>query len=118
MKGAGYTLPNANDELQKIRFILQENADKDFVQRIQYPQEYPTLDLGDGTHGTHLMMWGEHQGIPIAYPSIIHEKGKLNKLDPKRAYDHAIKTGEFITFTDSKDADWFSKNYKRVWDRK
>jgi hypothetical protein len=74
------------------------------------------------TH-THLMSWSEHPyspGIAMVYPLVVRDDktGKLKVLSHQDAIEHAIKTDEFLPFTSNEEADWFSKNYKKVWDNK
>ncbi len=42
--------------------------------------------------------------------------GELYQLNPKEAIDYAIKNKEFIEFKSAEEADWFSKNYKNIWE--
>ncbi|MFA4834862.1 MAG: hypothetical protein WC749_02155 [Dehalococcoidia bacterium] len=98
--------------------ILNQNKDKNFVQRILTPDTSPVLVdyAGPGTHGTHLMASGEYGGKGIVYPEIIQGKdGNLKRLDRKEAGDYAIKNKEYIEFPTSEQAESFGKNYKRVW---
>jgi hypothetical protein len=105
-------------EIAHIMRILMANKDKDFVQRILNPRDYPTLDLGEGNFASHKMSWADmDDGSAIVYPNVVHnpEEGSLTELDKDAAIKHALDTGEFIQFETSKDADWFSKRYKEVW---
>jgi hypothetical protein len=98
--------------------ILNQNADKNFVQRILKPDTSPVLMnyAGPNTHGTHLMASGEYGGKGIVYPEIIQgEDGNLKRLGRKEAGDYAIKNKEYIEFPTSEQAESFGKNYKRVW---
>jgi len=105
----------------KINYILQQNADKNFVQRIlNYAgrDKSPTLDMrGMGTgndYGTHYMTGNAHpEGGQMAYPQIVETQGNLRFLSPRDAYDYALKTGEYIKFPDVQDVNWFGKNYKK-----
>ena len=102
-------------DVQKIQQILNENKDKDFVKRIIEPDKYPVMNNADGSYSTHLMSWATVGDTPIVYPTIIHQDGKLKKLSQDQAVKHALQTGEFISFSSAKEADWFGKNYKKVW---
>jgi hypothetical protein len=65
------------------------------------------------------MMTGQDDEGPLLFPSIIQDKsGKLKMLPPKEAYDYAIKSGEHIRFKTPEEADWFAKNYKKIWETK
>ena len=99
-----------------VEGILRSNKGKNFVDRIINYDKSPTLDLGKGKVGTHLMAWGEVDGKFVVYPTIVQEKGgELKKLEQKEAHDYAMQNNEFIKFDTSEQADWFSKNYKAVW---
>ncbi len=43
-------------------------------------------------------------------------KPKLRRFGDDEAWHHTQKTGNYIQFDDPKKAEWFSKNYKKVWD--
>lgn len=98
------------------------NSRKDFVKRVLEPKGQPRLrDRATGKGMTHMMTWsGGGPGEPnIVYPTIIRDPKnpkKLKRLGGKAAYDHAVKTGEFIHAPDGKAADWLSKSYKAVWE--
>ncbi len=68
----------SDEELKKINKILQENKHLNFVQRILSPQNYPTLDLGNGNYATHKMAYSDVGGLSVAYPTVIHDE-KNNK---------------------------------------
>ena len=99
----------------EIMQILSKNSDKDFVKRIIAPEQYPTLDNGDGTISTHSMMWGDADGKFYVYPSVIRKGKTLKRLSADQAWDHAVKTGERIEFDNPDDAHWFSRSYKEIW---
>lgn len=108
-----------SEETDKIRKILDENADKDFVQRILDPDNSPFLDLGGGFRGTHLMAADidDETGRWLVYPTIVRIEGELKQLNVEDAFHHAKTTGQYINFGDKKDeAIEFSKNYKKVWE--
>jgi len=103
------------DYNQLMRFLLA-NKDKNFVQRILSPESYPYLDLGNGMRATHKMMWGEADNRYFVYPSIVQNaKKKLEWLDNRAAFQHAMKTGEYFQFSTPDSADWMSRHYKDVW---
>ena len=105
------------NEMAYIGWILEQNRDKDFVQRIMNPKESPSLDLGDGHTATHKMAWEQHNGKYYAFPTIQRQgKGLVDK--GKNAFFDAMSNGEHIEFNTPGDAEWFSKNYKKVWELK
>lgn len=107
-------------ELSRIEAILAANKEKSFVQRILKPQDYPTLHNDDGTVSTHKMAWTTgDDGKAYVYPTILlNAEPKLTEFSPKVAWEHARRTGNFISFDKPLEADWFSKQYKRVWEGK
>lgn len=111
------TASTPQDDQSRIMGILNQNSDKNFVQRILKPEGKPTLDLGKGNFATHKMAWSTVDGKPIVYPTVVQDKntGKLKELSSKDAVQHALKNNEFIPMKDGKDAEWFSSNYKKVW---
>jgi hypothetical protein len=107
--------PVSAAEYQRLMAILKTNANKSFVQRILRPDDFPTLDLGNGQHATHRMSWGEAGGKYYVYPTVLlQEGGKLHDYGDN-AWDHAIKGGNYIEFDSPQDAEWFSQRYKGAW---
>jgi hypothetical protein len=97
--------------------VVKANAQKNFVQRISDPGKWPTLDLGGGQSATHQMAWGTTDRGPVVYPTVVYDESTrgLKRLEAKAAFQHAMKTGEFIQMPDDRSADIFSKEYKRLW---
>lgn len=103
------------NEKAYIGWILGNNSDKDFVQRILKPRESPYLDLGEGNIATHKMAWEKHGNGWIAFPTVMRE-GKGLRDYGKNAMMKAVNDGEYITFASPGEAEWFSKNYKKMWE--
>ena len=110
-------------EKEKITKILDENADKDFVKRIQDPENSPSIDMGkdeagNPMRGTHFMASGESDGRFYAYPTIqTMPDGTLKKMEANEAFKQAMETGDLIEFATDEEAKWFAKSYKKVWER-
>jgi hypothetical protein len=106
-----------------ISGILSQNKEKNFIQRVMEPDKWPRINNKDGSYSTHKMSWstigGKNNGIHIVYPNIIYDEESkgLKELKGKDAVDHAISTGEYITFDKTEEADWFGKNYKMIWEK-
>jgi len=115
---AGATTPKADTSSKddKIKGILEKHKDLDFVKRILKPGKSPHLTDESGAKMTHKMAWSEQDGKFIVYPTIVRVGGKLKQLDDKAAIDYANTTGEYIAFGTAEEADWFSKEYKSVWE--
>jgi len=112
-----------SDETDRIKKILEENADKDFVQRILDPDNSPSIDMGlddngNPQRGTHFMASGESDGKYYAYPTIQRmADGSLKKMEVNEAFQQAVSNGDLIEFATDKEAKWFAKNYKKVWEK-
>jgi hypothetical protein len=109
-------MPSIDDN--KIADIFTNYSNLNFVQRLLNPGDAPIIKNSDGTYSTHKMAWAG--GTPnIVYPTIVQDPvtGKLNELQGREAIDHALKTKEFIPFDTPEEADWFSRNYKRIWNK-
>lgn len=111
----------SDDELTaKMRKILEANKDKDFVKRvIDWDEgiEQPSIDMGKGMRGTHMMATAEADGVHYAYATIQRDaEGNLQRLDPRVAFDIAMAQGEVIAFDSESEADEFARNYKKVWE--
>ncbi len=109
------------DELAKfyIQTILRGNSEKNFVQRIMNPEGSPALPLANGRMGTHMMSYTDNPAGAMVYPEIIqrNEGDLLERLSRDDAVKYARDTGQYIQFDKPSDADWFGKNYKRVWSK-
>jgi hypothetical protein len=104
-------------ELTRIYDILEKNKHKNFVKRILDPDNSPKLDLGEGNYATHKMAWGESEGKYFVYPTIIQDGDKLVDYG-KDAFNKAFEKGDVIEFSTPYEADNFSKNYKKVWEKR
>ena len=102
-----------------IQQILKANKQKNFVQRIMSPENWPVTQNKDGTESSHKMAWGSFPDADgfMVYPTIVWDGKQLKELDDRSAYENALETGEYITFPDSDSADAFSREYKKVWSK-
>ncbi|MCK5713414.1 MAG: hypothetical protein KAI25_11905 [Hyphomicrobiaceae bacterium] len=106
-----------SEQREKIEKILEANKDKDFVQRILDPDNSPTIDMGKGMKGSHMMATAESDGVHYAYATIQRDaEGNLERLDPQIAFEKAMAQGEVIGFKTAAEADDFARNYKTVWE--
>ncbi len=113
-------MPTLRESKTKSRIyeILARNADKDFVKRIYSPEDYPNIPVGEN-YGTHLMAYSSvGDGRAVVYPTIVHnpETGQMQRLNGRDAADYAKNNNETIMFDSEAEADWFTKNYKSVWE--
>jgi hypothetical protein len=97
--------------------ILQANKDKTFVKRILEREKYPRLELGDGNHATHKMAWGEVDKKYRVFPTVLYDGKSLKEYKPDEAFRHTSATGNYIDFDTPQEADWFSRQYKSVWNK-
>ena len=108
-----------SEQREKIQKILEANKDKDFVKRIidwDDGEEQPSIDMGKGMRGTHMMATAEADGVHYAYATIQRDaEGNLEQLDPQLAFERAMAQGEVIGFKTEEEADDFARNYKVVW---
>lgn len=110
-------VPQSVDQFDQSGFtramsILDEHSDKNFVQRILDPTNFPFIDRGNGDYSTHKMAWGESDGKFMVFPTIVHVGNRLVELSPDQAWKFATRSGEFIELPDAKTAEWFAQNYK------
>lgn len=103
-----------------IRNILDQNKNLNFVQRAINPTIYPNIQLNNKDHATHQLSFAnDERGRAIVYPEIIQNReGALEHLGKKEALDYARQTKQFIPFNTIGEADFFSKNYKSIWNQK
>lgn len=114
---AGKKVPKLKALDEWVGNIIEKNKHLNFVQRIKNPKD--SVDLGGGTTATHMMSWTNvgPERKPIVYPEVIQRPGRkmLEVLPRKGASDYAISSGENISFKTDREADMFSKHYKRYW---
>ena len=105
-----YPENSLNNALYKL---FWQNKDKNFAQRVLYPESSPTLDMGNGNYATHLMM---NAGNYI-FPSVVQMPGNdfLSMLSPDEAMNYAKSSGEAMALPGDESADWVARNYKRLW---
>jgi hypothetical protein len=104
-------------DYEKLKSVLNENQGKNFVRRILNPEAYPVMNLGKGVVATHQMEYSEAGPNKfIVYPRIAYENKELKNYGDG-AFDRALKSKDYITFDNEKDAADFSKNYKEYWDK-
>lgn len=106
--------PLTDWEHSRMMEILNQNAQKTFVQRILQPDRFPVLDIGDGRIATHRMSWGQMGDKYVAFPTVMYD-GKGLKDYGDGAWDHAVKSGNFIEFDNPDEASWFTQKYKGAW---
>jgi len=105
-------------EIEKISKILNENKEKNFVNRIINPNIFPVLPNSDGTVSTHSMMDAEIDGKHVVFPSVQQvSDGRLFRFNEEQALQRALELNEFIEFSSAKEASWFAKNYKQIWEQ-
>lgn len=105
-----------SDTVDMIYRILMDHADKDFVQRILVPRDAPYLLDEEGRHMTHFMSWGTVGGEVIVFPRLMrNDEGELTDYGDS-AFSEALNRGEYIKMGTPEDAEWFTKNYKQVWE--
>jgi hypothetical protein len=120
---------SAESDAMKYKRLVQDkleaNKHLNFVDRIinNPNEEDPTalaVRMGRGSYGTHFMEGSDYNGQEIAYPRIVQKQGKdhLTKMGSNRAYNYALKSGEYIPFDSIEDSNYFGSNYKRMWDKK
>jgi len=97
--------------------ILESNKNKSFVKRILEPDQYPVLQNDDGTVSTHRMSWGQAGDKYIVFPTVLYNGKKLQAFDPNDAFQHVIKSKNYILFDSPEEADAFTKRYKDYWEK-
>jgi hypothetical protein len=115
--------PIVNEQASYKSMLLDEmnkNKNKNFVQRILRPNDFPNLPLSNGKHATHLMAWGEADGNYFVFPTVVQDPKtkKLIHLEEGEAFDYAIKNNEYMKFKDALSAAMISKDYKKLWEGK
>lgn len=113
--------PQMNDEQMNawIDQTIGKNTHLNFIDRVARPELYPTLPTEDGGMMTHKMAWSTtgKDNMPVVYPTVIFDPNSmaLKQLDDDAAFEHAMKTKEFLPFPTEQSADLFSREYKRHW---
>tara|TARA_R110002167_G_scaffold323602_1_gene529559 strand:+ start:3277 stop:3684 length:408 start_codon:yes stop_codon:yes gene_type:complete len=101
-----------------INEVINANSDKGFVRRILDPSTHESIKNDDGTVSSHSMAYSSADGKFFVYPTVVvGPDGKLQRLSSDDAWDNSVKTGNAIAFDDEDRAAFFSKNYKRMWEK-
>ncbi len=108
-------MPSLRDTAGKrlwVKTILNQNKDKNFVQRLQHPEDSPKVTNADHTKSTVRMGNAEVDGGAIAFPTLIQptKSKKLVGLSGKAAAKYAVKTKQAIRFNSSKQAQTFAES--------
>jgi hypothetical protein len=112
----GLVLPNKFEnpiEFEAISKVLtQRNKHLNWVDRGLNPDKYPKIDNQDGTFSTHKLAYSTgDNGEAYVYPTIIqNDKGELEQLDDKAAWEYAKKTKTAMRIPNVKLAEYYSKN--------
>lgn len=101
------------DEYERLMALFEQNKDKTFIQRILRPEAFPTLPHAGGV-ATHRMAWGEADGRYFAYPTVLYNGQGLVDYG-KNAWDPVMKSGNYIEFRSTEEAEWFTTRYKEAW---
>jgi hypothetical protein len=103
-------------EAQEMKHLIgwfASNADKPFINRMINAKKFDPKIHGLGMD--------YRDGKTVVFPQHSSErrntkKKKLFKQTPERAYQKAMKEGDFLEFSSPEEASWFMDNYKRIWD--
>jgi hypothetical protein len=110
--------PGQDQELNSwVDQIIGKNTNLNFIDRVARPELYPTLPQEGGGMATHKMAWGDIDGRPAVFPTVIFDPNtkSLQELDMDAAFEHAMKTKQYLPFDNEEMADLFSREYKRHW---
>jgi hypothetical protein len=105
----GGIYPPEYESISKV--LSQRNKHLNWVDRGLNPDKYPKIENKDGTSSTHKLSYvtGD-KGEAYVYPNIIqNEKGELEELDSKAAWEYAKKTKTAMMIPDVKLAEYYSK---------
>lgn len=118
--GGGKTNSTPQDDQGLLNAILSQNRDLNWVQRLENPYIFPVINNDDDSYSTHRMAWDQLGDKAIVFPLIIQDPltGGLQQLSPQDAKRYAVENNQFIPFNTDEQADWFTKNYKKTWEKK
>ena len=105
-------------DFDKVFKILEKNESKDFVQRIFSPELSDSIVNEDGSASTHRMATAEQDGVHYVYPTIQkNDNGYLQEYEGWDAFDRAMIKNEAIGFKTKKEAEWFERHWKLIWNK-
>lgn len=88
---------------------LQANREKNFVQRVTNPGDWPVVQNPDGSYSSHRMSSAEADGKGYAFPTLFYDKNTNSLYKPENPVAEAKKTGEFIEFPNPETAEKFAE---------
>ena len=100
----------------RILDIINKNKDKNLIYRLLNAKDLPSLPNRDGSVSTHGMRWRAKDSFNdafIVYPTVVLSEGEMMRLGPKTAFNRALELEDYIEFRNAKDAEEFSKEYKK-----
>ena len=103
------------EEADRWLSTLTDNKDKEFVQRILFPDRNPAPIMeGEFAQSHRMAAEVDEEGNWYAFPTIINDNGTLHQFQSNQeAMNFARRTGEFIEFgSDAEAAQDFAINYK------
>ena len=101
-------------EQDRLKQIFNENRRLNFIRRLLKNNPQVIIN-NDGTISTHRMASMEDDRGAFAFPTIVDTGiGALTQLPARDAANYARQTGEAIRFNSPEEANWYSKNYKKI----
>ena len=88
---------------------LQANKEKNFVQRITNPGDWPVVQNPDGSYSSHRMGSAEVNGRNIAFPTLTYNPQTNALMAPQNPVREAMRTGEYIEFPNPEAAERFAE---------
>lgn len=88
---------------------LQANREKNFVQRVTNPGDWPIVQNPDGSYSSHRMSSAEGDGRGYAFPTLFYDKATNALYQPPNPMAEAKRTGEFIEFPNPEAAERFAE---------
>jgi len=120
-KGGGqWSMENESGAERKwLEDVMSRNAEKKFVKRFNQPEvDRESIDNGNGSFSTHSMSHEvDGEGQWSAFPTVEDYGGGMERYELRHAQQLARQTGNEVLFDNQDDAEFFSKNYKRLWEK-
>ena len=81
-----------------MQAVLQANREKNFVQRITNPGDWPVVQNPEGGYSSHRMGSAEVGGRNIVFPTLVYDPSTNALRAPADPVAEAIRSREYIEF--------------------
>ena len=117
-----YTEEKEKFPLSVVTSVLEDNKNKNFVDRILNPEKYKPYPVGEDKlpYSHRMVTFGalDDSTPGMVLPMVVWdpEKGYHKFENPQEALEYAVEKGEYIRFRNHTEATKFENSWKQYWE--